>query len=378
MSSLTTARKTNPDDLSREPSRCPDVTSARHALRCDLPHSEYDGDGELTTPVVTLATDWYSSLVTSEHRHSARQPIASAQSGQAARELDPVTRRRNASGLARDLEIVELLGTVPADQGMGVSQLAAQSGRDKAVVSRALSTLLDAGIVSRDADTLQYRIGPRVFALAARSIEANLVTTARPILRRLTQTTKETSHLCVLREGNVLTLASELSPHEVRTTGWQGVTTAAWRTPSGRALLSEWDDTSLRSWYKIHGHDRPVMSQLDPEMAASGFSVLATPASDKIVVHDFESFRTELVHIRATGYAVLDEELEAGVVGTSAPVRDFTGSIVAAINVSAPKTRMAGRLDELGAYVARAAAGLSQRLGAPNPPEAPPMNVAKA
>jgi DNA-binding IclR family transcriptional regulator len=228
-----------------------------------------------------------------------------------------------------------------------------------------LATLLEAGIVSRDAATLQYRIGPRVFALAARSIETTLVADARPFLRRLTQATQETSHLCVLREGNVLTLASELSPHEVRTTGWQGVTTAAWRTPSGRALLSDWDDESLRSWYEAHGRDKAIVSQLDPQMTASGFSVLAAPPRDKMVVRDFQSLLAEMVHIRETGYAILDEELETGVVGASAPVRDFTGAIIAAINVSAPKARMTNRLDELGAYVARAATTLSLRLGAP-------------
>lgn len=276
-----------------------------------------------------------------------------------------VARRRNASGLARDIEIVELLATAHSGDGMGVSQLAAASGRDKGVISRVLATLLEVGMVSRDATTLRYRIGPRVFALAARSIETALVTDARPFLRRLTQATQETSHLCVLREGNVLTLASELSPHEVRTTGWQGVTTAAWRTPSGRALLSDWDDDSLRTWYDVHGRDKAIVSQLDPQMTASGFSVLAAPPRDKMVVRDFQSLLTEMAHIRAAGYAILDEELEAGVVGASAPVRDFSGAIVAAINVSAPKARMTNRLDELGACVARAATDLSLRLGAP-------------
>jgi len=301
-----------------------------------------------------------------EKRHGARPRSEQNSQARAESSLDTsVTQRRNASGLARDIEIVELLATAHSGDGMGVSQLAAASGRDKGVISRALATLLDAGMVSRDSATLRYRIGPRVFALAARSVETALVTAARPILRRLTQATQETSHLCVLREGNVLTLASELSPHEVRTTGWQGVTTAAWRTPSGRALLSDWDDESLRAWYEIHGRDKAIVSQLDPQMTASGFSVLATPPRDKTVVRDFHSLLAEMAHIRQAGYAILDEELETGVVGASAPVRDFTGSIIAAINVSAPKARMTNRLEELGACVAGVALGLSLRLGAP-------------
>lgn len=63
------------------------------------------------------------------------------------------------------------------------------------------------------------------------------------------------------------------------------------------------------------------------------------------------------------GYAISDGELEVGVVAASAPVTNFTGGIVAALNVSAPKARISGRLDELAEFVAKAARPLSARLG---------------
>ena len=78
----------------------------------------------------------------------------------------------------------------------------------------------------------------------------------------------------------------------------------------------------------------------------------------------FESLLEEIGRIRAHGYALLDEELEGGVVGASAPVFDLNGRIIAAINVSAPKIRMGERLPTLGRYVAEAAAALSEQLGA--------------
>ncbi len=70
-----------------------------------------------------------------------------------------------------------------------------------------------------------------------------------------------------------------------------------------------------------------------------------------------------LARIRTRGYATLDGELEQGVVGASAPVRDLNGRIIAAINVSAPKARIGNRLDGLGHYVATAAQELSKQLG---------------
>ena len=274
--------------------------------------------------------------------------------------------RRNSSGLARDIEILELLGGSESVQnrGLGVLRIAQLTGRDKAVVSRTLATLADAGLLDRDESSLTYRLGSRLFALAARTTESRLVTESRAYLRRIAQSTKETTHLCVLRGGNVLTILSELSPHEFRTTGWEGVTTAAWRTPSGRVLLSDWDTHSLERWYAEHGQDLPIVGPADPVMAASGFSVLSSPPEDKAVVTDFDSLLAELSRIRSRGYALLDEELEQGVVGASAPVCDLNGRIVAAVNVSAPKARIGERLEALGRYVAAAASDLSRQLGA--------------
>lgn len=274
--------------------------------------------------------------------------------------------RRNSSGLSRDIEILELLGTEEAlrSGGLGVSQVAQLTGRDKAVVSRTLATLAEGRLVERDDESLRYLLGPRLYALAAHTASTTLVHASRSILRRLVQSTRETSHLCVLRGGNVLTLLSELSPHDIRTAGWAGTTTAAWRTPSGRALLSDWDEESLAQWYEEHGRDRPLVGSFD-HANASEFPVLDAPPPGNAPVTDLSSLLTELDRIRVRGYALSDEELEFGVVAASAPITDFTGRIVAAVNVSAPKARIGHRLDALGALVARAACDLSHRLGSP-------------
>lgn len=272
--------------------------------------------------------------------------------------------RRNGSGLTRDIEILDLLAGSEASRagGLGVLRIAELTGRDKAAISRALATLADAGLVVRDPDDLTYQLGPRLYALAARTSEATMALRARPLLRQMVQRVRETTHLCVLRGGNVLTLVSELSPYEMRTTGWAGTTTAAWRTPSGRVLISDWDRPSVDAWYAEHGHDAALV---DPGgLGDLGlFRVLDEPPLNKVVVSDLESLHVELARIRQRGYAVLDEELEEGVVGASAPVWGAAGSIVSAINVSAPRSRMGTRLDELGKYVARCASSLSAELG---------------
>ena len=276
--------------------------------------------------------------------------------------------RRNAAGLRRDLEILEILGSPEstAAEGLGVLRVAELSGRDKGLISRTLATLAEFGLVARDEYTQNYRLGYQLYALAARTLESHLVGTAAPYLRRMVTATHETTHLCVLRGGNVLTLASELSEYAFRGLGWQGVSTAAWRTSSGRVLVSNWADDDLRRWYDTHGRDDPVTSPVTPMLLRADPADAAARENDGVpLVTDFESLKRQVALIRRQGYATVDEEFEKGVVGVSAPVFDFRGNIIAAINVSAPKTRMGGHLHEAGELAARVAAELSVQLGAP-------------
>ncbi|KQV06395.1 IclR family transcriptional regulator [Leifsonia sp. Root112D2] len=278
----------------------------------------------------------------------------------------PAAPRRNSAGLRRDLEILEVLGSPEAyaSGGLGVSRVAQLVGRDKGQVSRTLATLAESGLAARDPETQNYRLGYQLYALAARTIESRLVREAVPYLRRAVAAIHETTHLCVLRGGSVLTLLSQESDYAFRGLGWEGVSVAAWQTSSGRVLLSDWDEPALRDWYERHGHDRPVTGPVPAELLAAGALPDPPGATGKRLVTDFESLMSEIGRIRKRGYATVDEEFERGVVGVSAPVYDFRRSIVGAINVSAPKARLGGHLDQAGVLAAKIAAELSAQLGA--------------
>ncbi|WP_426997116.1 IclR family transcriptional regulator [Pseudarthrobacter sp. N5] len=278
--------------------------------------------------------------------------------------------RRNSSGLRRDLELLEILGSpeAVAASGLGVSKAAEIAGRDKAQVSRTLATLAEAGLVNRDPDSLLYSLGYGLYALAARTAEARMVSASAPFLKRVSAATHETTHLCVLRGGTVLTLKSEMSNHTYRALGWEGVSVDAWGTSSGRVLVSDWDTTALRDWYdtnaaKASTQDVSAQQDLSPLALESGQGKGVARRQNKI--QTFEDLRIEIAQIRRCGYAVVDEEFELGVVGVSAPVYDFKQRIVAAFNVSAPKQRFGRHLEQAGVLAAKVAMEFSAALGAP-------------
>jgi DNA-binding IclR family transcriptional regulator len=236
------------------------------------------------------------------------------------------------------------------------------TGRDKAQVSRTLATLAEAGLVNRDPDSLLYSLGYGLYALAARTAEARMVSASTTFLKRVSAATHETTHLCVLRGGTVLTLKSEMSNHTYRALGWEGVSVDAWGTSSGRVLVSDWDAAALRDWYDTNAAKASELQDLSPLALEAG---QGQPGHRPNKIQTFEDLRAEISLIRRRGYAVVDEEFELGVVGVSAPVYDFKKRIVAAFNVSAPKQRFGRHLDQAGALAAKVAMEFSVSLGAP-------------
>ena len=61
------------------------------------------------------------------------------------------------------------------------------------------------------------------------------------------------------------------------------------------------------------------------------------------------------------GYAIVREEFEPGVVAAAVPIRDAAGRVVAALNVSAPRFRFDGRLNDAAALLVEISDELSAR-----------------
>jgi len=248
------------------------------------------------------------------------------------------------SSLRRALSLLDALASddAVAHGGWGVSRLAAHLGRDQSQVSRTLRVFADAGFVERDRESMAYRIGWHVFALAARAADQRLLAAGAPILRRLVEKDLgERIHLSVLQGSEVLTLLTQAPPHIIQTVAWAGRLVPAHNTSSGRALLID--------------REREDLQRL--------FAGVVFGAGGPNAPRDVEELYERVLIARRSGYAIVDEEFEPGLVAAAAPVRDFRGGVVAALNVSAPKFRLWGRLPLAGQAIKSAADELSERLG---------------
>jgi IclR family pca regulon transcriptional regulator len=85
---------------------------------------------------------------------------------------------------------------------------------------------------------------------------------------------------------------------------------------------------------EIHESSSVGEADLVDVLAASDLQPL-TPET----LHDEPSLRAELDRVRTQGWALVDQELEAGLRSIAAPIHDRDGNVTAAINVSAQAAR---------------------------------------
>ncbi|MHC1562680.1 IclR family transcriptional regulator [Actinomycetospora sp. C-140] len=230
------------------------------------------------------------------------------------------------AGLRRDVDLLAALAAPEARAaGLGVSRLAALTGRETSQVSRALAALEDEGLVERDDRSRRYALGWRLYALAARTAEARLVRSAGPALVALAARTGENAHLCRLHGLRVATLLTAEPGQGAPRARFDVDDIPAATTSTGRVLLAEREGAAARA------------VGADPEVLAA---------------------------VRAAGHAVVDGEFDPALAGAAAPVRGFHGGVVAALTVSGPAARLRPHLAAHAAATVAVAADLSVSMGA--------------
>ena len=271
---------------------------------------------------------------------------------------------RHSSGLVRDLEVLELLGTDASWQGggMGVQEIATRLGRDKGQVSRVCHTLASTGLINRDRITRKYRLGHHLYALAMRTQEAHLATLARPALLELMASAEESAHLTVLRGGDIMTVHTELAQDPERDDRFDGISLPALKTASGRAILATFTADEIAAWWEEHGElrmDYPAHPETSPIQLTEVRRLRKKPNS----LNSLPALQRALKTARKAGFAISDGDLTENIVDAAAPVRNAFGIVVGAISVGARKNRIRDGNIALGQLVFDSARALSLRLG---------------
>ena len=193
-----------------------------------------------------------------------------------------------------------------ADSPCGLAELCERTGLPRATAHRLAAGLEVHRLLARDSAG-RWRLGPAISELAAQ-VNDPLLAAGAAVLPRLREITGESVQL-YRREGVTRICVAALEP------------------PAG-----------LRDTV-------PVGTRL-PMTAGSGAKVLlafSDNATQQAVLPTAKFTERTLTEVRRRGWAQSAAEREPGVASVSAPVRDRSGAVVAAVSVSGPIDRMGRR-----------------------------------
>lgn len=194
---------------------------------------------------------------------------------------------------------------------MTVSEIAQLVGLTRAAVRRFLLTLTELGYV--DSKNNRFELTPQVLDLGYAYLSSlSFPEVALPHLERLVSITQEASEGSVLAGDDIVYVVRVPGPALMTISVNVGARKPAHITAMGRAMLAYLPPAALEAYLA---------------------SVKFIPVLPRTITNA-DDLRTELVRVREQGYALVNQELEEGLVAVSVPIRDRRGNTKAAINLS--------------------------------------------
>jgi IclR family pca regulon transcriptional regulator len=227
---------------------------------------------------------------------------------------DQVREPHYVQSLERGLAVIRAFDAHHAE--LTLSEVARICDLTRAAARRFLLTLTDLGYVRTDGRL--FSLTPRVLELGYSFLSSlSLPEVALPHLERLVAEVHESSSVSVL-DGDDVVYVARVPTRRIMTVAINvGTRFPAYATSMGRVLVANLPGDQVGAYLKRVRLER-LTDRTITTVAALG---------------------TELDRVREQGYAIVDQELEEGLRSMAAPLRDRSGSVSAAVNVSVHASR---------------------------------------
>lgn len=217
--------------------------------------------------------------------------------------------------LARGLRVIESFEG--HHEGRTIIEISHSTGLSRASIRRILLTLELLGYVERSRQV--YRLKTQVLRLGFSYLSSSsVVEAARPVLERITEQVHESSSMSML-DGDQIVYVARSAASRVLAAGLSvGSRLPACCTSMGRVLLAALPDAELQTYLrnvKLKAYTPKTITRIAP-------------------------LKKVILNVRKDGYAIVDEELEAGLRSIAVPVVTRSNRVVAAINVGTHVSRI--------------------------------------
>jgi IclR family pca regulon transcriptional regulator len=219
---------------------------------------------------------------------------------------------------ARGLAVIRAFNAQRPEQTL--TDVASATGLTRAGARRILLTLQTLGYV--EADGRLFRLTPKILDLGFAYLTSmpfwNL---AEPVMEALSAEVHESCSAAVLDRTEIVYVL-RVPTHQIMTINLSiGSRLPAYCTSMGRVMLAALDDTAL------------------DETLNSSPLYQHTPRT----ITDLEELKQVIAQVRRQGWAIVDQELEGGLISLSAPIRNRSGRVIAAMNISGNAQRTSAK-----------------------------------
>jgi IclR family pca regulon transcriptional regulator len=217
--------------------------------------------------------------------------------------------------LERGLAVIRAFG--PEHPSLTLADAAQRAGLTRAAARRFLLTLAKLGYVGTDKKTFWLR--PRVLELGYCYLSSQpWWQVAQPILEDAARATQETCNIAILNDGEIVYIGRVVAKRIISTNLSVGSRLPAHLTALGRVLLAGLSDDELKHRLK--------------ELTISKLTKFTTVDKRRLVA--------TIGEVRQRGYAIVDQELEIGLLAIAVPVRTPSAEILAALGISVQAGRV--------------------------------------
>ena len=200
--------------------------------------------------------------------------------------------------------------------GLSVTELAEQLNIPASSTHRILTSLKGNHLVVQDAQTKKYRLGYKICGIAAGVVKGSALTqTAQTSMQKLAEKIDRNVVLCIMEHGVAMNIACSERGDSNMYMVKIGHEIPFYSTSAGRVFMAYMNRSE-------------ALDILDREKRTK-----TTPNTKT----DLTDLNEELDRIHNQGYAVIDEELQMGILGAACPVFDRNGELAAAIAFTSMK-----------------------------------------
>lgn len=253
-----------------------------------------------------------------------------------------------AKSVKKNLSIGKLFGIIEAmanNEGpMKLHEIASAVNQPPTTTLRFLATMMDYGYAFLNEETMQYCLTHKFCQIGDLVLnQFKIRDTARPYLEKLSAVFKESTSLAIEQNMEVVYIDVVEGPdHLLQTLQRIGKIAPMHCTGVGKCLLSQYETKKINEY----------------------FSNRKMQKITKKTIIDKESLVREIEKVKNQGYAIDDEECEIGVRCIAAPIRNYSGKVIAAISTSGPVHRMSkAKIEQMQHQLKDVSEQISNMLG---------------